>query len=147
MPGRYSSFRAHIGADLLPEGLLSNSIILRISFKPYMWSRMPDWFKKTAYFFTVSTGLLIVYIIASFYLRERRVEQVEVGMTLSQVSELLGEGRPIDAFHTELLNCPPHRNATLFNGNANIFLNGAWEDYIKVGEVEGIVCDVTRFGL
>ena len=94
-----------------------------------------------------AAGVLFAYWVASFQFREQRVSQVKIGMSLVEVSVLLGEGRPIGAFESELTRCPPERDAVIFDGNASVILNGLWEDYVKVGAVNGLVCDVSRLGL
>ena len=106
-----------------------------------------SWKRRALVVAVAVVGALVVYRIVSFQLRERRIAQVKIGMPLAEVSALLGDGRPIDAFESELTRCPPDREPVIFDGNPGLILRGSWEDYVKVGVVDGVVCDVSRLGL
>ena len=106
-----------------------------------------SWKRRALVVVVVAVGAAVVYRVASFQLRERRIAQVQIGMPLTEVTALLGDGRSIDAFQSELTRCPPEREPVIFDGNPGIILRGSWEDYVKVGVVDGVVCDVSRLGL
>lgn len=77
--------------------------------------------------------------------REKRVENIRVGITEKEVVALLGPGRP-DVMSPACNDCPKERKQLAFKANQSLWY-GRFEDSIIICFVDGVVCDFTRVGL
>ena len=108
--------------------------------------------KLTAAVAVASTALFLSQCVYLPIKRERRVQQMRVGMTLAEVEALLGpvQSGPRTVVPKEpSMDCPAgvEVESYRFTGYAHLLINNKWEDNVGVGMIDGRVCSFSRYGL
>src|SRR5262245_45589242 len=73
-------------------------------------------------------------------LRESKVKQIKLGISKSEVEQLLGKGYP-DVSSPVCEKCPPRREQFVYPANPSLWY-GRFEDTLIVCYVDGVVCDM-----